>query len=216
MTPERQHKLSLKRAIKIAWRGIRIRMLRSVLVSLGIVLPIAFLTYILCSEQFSGNVSEFASEQLVQELLAKGKFQQLDDSDAVIQLRWMVGLALLISFVGIVNSMLMSVTERFREIGTMKCLGALDSFIVKLFLLESAMQGVVSATAGVLVGLILAYVEAFGLYRGETWSLLSLFDLLKIASACFSVGVALTVIGALFPATKASRMKPIDALRTEI
>jgi hypothetical protein len=58
-----------------------------------------------------------------------------------IQTRWLMSLALLVAFVGILNAMLMSVTERFREIGTMKCLGALDSFIIKLFLIESLFQG---------------------------------------------------------------------------
>ena len=48
---------------------------------------------------------------------------------------------MLVAFVGVLNAMLMSVTERFREIGTMKCLGALNSFIVKLFLIESLFQG---------------------------------------------------------------------------
>ena len=51
--------------------------------------------------------------------------------------------------------MLMSVTERFREIGTMKCLGALDGFIVKLFLIESLFQGMAGTVMGVLLGLVL-------------------------------------------------------------
>ena len=46
-------------------------------------------------------------------------------------------MSLLVCTVGITNSMLMAVTERFKEIGTMKCLGALDSFVVVLFMLES-------------------------------------------------------------------------------
>jgi ABC-type lipoprotein release transport system permease subunit len=56
--------------------------------------------------------------------------------------------------------MLMSVTERFREIGTMKCLGALDGFIVKLFLLESLFQGAVGTTLGVLLGLLVSFAMA--------------------------------------------------------
>src|SRR6185437_9456808 len=76
-----------------------------------------------------------------------------------VQTRWMLGLALLVAFVGILNAMLMSVTERFREIGTMKCLGALDTFIVKLFLIESLFQGVVGTTLGVIVGLGLSLLS---------------------------------------------------------
>ena len=48
--------------------------------------------------------------------------------------------------------MLMAVTERFREIGTMKCLGALDGFVVRLFLLESGFQGFSGALIGALIG----------------------------------------------------------------
>jgi len=50
-------------------------------------------------------------------------------------------LSLLVCAVGIVNAQLMAVTERFREIGTMKCLGALDRFVLRLFILEAGMQG---------------------------------------------------------------------------
>ena len=48
--------------------------------------------------------------------------------------------------------MLMAVTERFQEIGTMKCLGALDRFVVRLFLLESGFQGLAGALIGALIG----------------------------------------------------------------
>jgi putative ABC transport system permease protein len=47
--------------------------------------------------------------------------------------RWIIILSLLVCVVGIVNAQLMAVTERFREIGTMKCLGALDRFVLRLF-----------------------------------------------------------------------------------
>ena len=66
-----------------------------------------------------------------------------------------MSLSLLVCVVGIANAMLMSVTERFREIGTMKCLGALDSFIIKLFLLESTFQGVAGTLVGIVIGLVL-------------------------------------------------------------
>jgi putative ABC transport system permease protein len=62
--------------------------------------------------------------------------------------------------VGIVNAQLMAVTERFREIGTMKCLGALDRFILRLFLLEAGMQGVVGAMAGAMMGAMFSLVNS--------------------------------------------------------
>ena len=50
--------------------------------------------------------------------------------------------------VGIINAMLMSVTERIREIGTMKCLGALDAFILKIYFIEAALQGLIGTAMG--------------------------------------------------------------------
>src|SRR5207253_7391546 len=90
--------------------------------------------------------------------------------DDRLQHRWLIGLALLVAFVGILNAMLMSVTERFREIGTMKCLGALDGFIVKLFLIESLFQGVVGTILGVLVGLGLSLLSLASTYGRFVWT----------------------------------------------
>jgi cell division protein FtsX len=65
----------------------------------------------------------------------------------------MMGLAMVVSVAGVLNALLMSVTQRYREIGTMKCLGALDGFILLSVLLEAAILGVTGAVLGVLAGL---------------------------------------------------------------
>ena len=65
---------------------------------------------------------------------------------------WLVSIGLLVAVIGITNAMLMSVTERFREIGTMKCLGALDRFIVEILLFESAFLGLIGSCIGCVVG----------------------------------------------------------------
>ncbi len=59
----------------------------------------------------------------------------------------------------IANTMLMSVTERVSEIGTLKCLGALDRFIVRMFLVESVFIGVLASTAGALGGYLLTLLQ---------------------------------------------------------
>ena len=88
--------------------------------------------------QPAGSVERQRAQQLEETLKSHAvPTTPAEIADARLQRRWVVGLALLVAFVGIVNAMLMSVTERFREIGTMKCLGALDGFIVKLFVIES-------------------------------------------------------------------------------
>ncbi|MFC1462073.1 ABC transporter permease [Verrucomicrobiota bacterium] len=213
---ERQRHLPLRKAAQIAWKGIRIRLGRSVLVTAGIVLPIAFLMYIMCSNALSTGVMARGGEALALKMKAQEQLAEMSQADMAIQTRWMIGLALLISFVGILNAMLMSVTERFREIGTMKCLGALDGFIVKLFLLESVFQGVVGTVTGVVIGLLLAFAEGIRSYGGAVWALLPPGELGRYAMFAFAAGVILAVSGAIYPALRAARMKPVDAMRTEV
>lgn len=212
----RQIQLPFHQAVRIAWRNIRVRLGRSILVTIGIVLALAFLTYILCSDTLMRHVAASAPAELVEELRADGTLADLDDEDARIQTWWLVALALLVSFVGILNAMLLSVTERFREIGTMKCLGALDSLIVKLFLLESLFQGAVGTGAGIAVGLALALAEGAAAFGGRFWNLAPYGRLAQLAGLCMLVGTALTVAAALYPTWRAARMQPVEAMRTEV
>jgi ABC-type lipoprotein release transport system permease subunit len=138
---------------------------------------------------------------------------------------WLVTLSLMVCVVGITNAMLMSVTERFREIGTMKCLGALDKFVVKLFLIESSLQGVAGSLAGALIGFLLAFVRAlftFHVQDLETgqgyWLSLRFFPVLSALlwfMIALGVGVVLSVVAAIYPAIRAARMEPVQAMRVE-
>ncbi len=208
--------LPLQKVVAIALRGIRIRVWRALLVVSCIMLAIAFLTYILSSDAFSRNVQERGSQVLVETLVQKGHIQLDSTVNQRVQTYWVVGLALMISFVGIVNAMLMSVTERFREIGTMKCLGALDGFVLKLFLIESLFEGVVGTTAGLLLGLLFGYGEGIALYGMEVWQLAPGAEMGITLVVCFATGLLLTVLGALYPAFQAARMEPVMALRSEV
>ena len=128
---------------------------------------------------------------------------------------WLTSIALLVCFVGIVNAMLMSVTERFREIGTMKCLGALDSFIVKLFVLESMFQGALGTFIGIVIGALLSIVLAWWNYGSNTFRFFPLAGVLVCMLASQAVGTLLTVVAATFPARAAAKMQPVDALRAD-
>ena len=124
-------------------------------------------------------------------------------------------MALLTCAVGIANAMLMSVTERFREIGTMKCLGAPDGLVVKLFLLESSMLGIVGAVLGIVLGVVVGLLAAllqFGTY-GVTY--FPQVEALQVLGGAILAGLLLAVIGAVYPAAVAARMTPVDALRVE-
>jgi putative ABC transport system permease protein len=97
----------------------------------------------------------------------------------------------------------------------MKCLGALDSFIIKLFLLESLLQGIAGTVMGVLMGAMLALASLAVSYGNAVWQNLPIGQLLTSAITCLSIGLVLTVAGALYPAWQAARMQPIEAMRVE-
>ena len=130
---------------------------------------------------------------------------------------WIIGIALLVTTIGIANAMLMSVTERFREIGTMKCLGSLSGFIRQVFVLEACLLGLVGGLAGVLLGAAAAWISNGVIYgfamvaNGAALGQLSLF-----LSGAVLASVVLAVAAALYPATVAARMRPADALRSSV
>lgn len=130
---------------------------------------------------------------------------------------WITVIALLVTVIGISNAMLMSVTERFREIGTMKCLGALSAFIRRIFFLEAALMGVVGSAAGALLGFLFsagAFMSIYGV--SLVLSALSPPAVLVCLFGSLSAGVLLSVIAAIYPATFAARMLPANALRSTI
>jgi len=111
--------------------------------------------------------------------------------------------------------MLMSVTERFREIATMKCLGALDSFIMIMFVLESALQGLAGGLVGVLLGFLLGLMRSLWGFGVLAFVNLPGVHLLASAGACLTAGVLLAALAAVYPAWVAARLAPMEAMRIE-
>jgi hypothetical protein len=221
---QRQITLPLRTAIEIAYKSIRLRLSRSLVVTTGIIMALAFLISILANQAvvrgmqrwIAAAPSSIDARRLESTMKSRGVPMTAQDiANDRIQTRWVLGLALLVAFVGILNAMLMSVTERFREIGTMKCLGALDGFIIRLFLLESLFQGVVGTIAGILIGLGLSLASASVSYGHDAWRSLPVHDLFLAVLFCLVVGLFLTITGALYPAWHAARMQPTDAMRVE-
>jgi len=130
---------------------------------------------------------------------------------------WIVVISLAVTIIGVANALLMSVTERFREIGTMKCLGALSSFIRRLFLIESALIGLAGSVIGVLTGTLLTMV-VYGFMYGFalTFGAVSYRGLAPAALGTVVTGTLLAVLAALYPARFASRMVPAAALRSTV
>jgi len=128
---------------------------------------------------------------------------------------WLIAISLMVCLVGITNAMLMSVTERFREIGTMKCLGALDGFIVKLFLLESTFQGVAGTAIGVAAGILMMLLASLKAYGLATFQYFPMTEVLSIVIYALVIGAGISIIAAVTPALRAAHMAPVEAMRVE-
>ena len=117
-------------------------------------------------------------------------------------------ISLLVGGIGIMNIMLVSVTERTREIGIRKALGATYHDILLQFLVESMVIGVTGGTTGMILGTSVSVIAA----RIIGWPIV-ISVLATIISVVFSVGIGLFF--GLYPAKKAALLDPIDALRYE-
>lgn len=174
----------------IAVNSLRLRFTRSVLTVLTITTSTAFMMYLLTMARTG------------------------DDTDTQSWYLMMI-LALVVSAAGVLNTMLMSVTQRYREIGTMKCLGALDSFILLSVLIEAAILGLLGAMMGVVAGLLISILLALADFGTQFLSQLQLGGIIFKILLVFAVGMALTTFGASIPAWIASKMPPMDAMRGE-
>ena len=118
-------------------------------------------------------------------------------------------IALLVGGIGIMNIMLVTVTERTREIGIKKSIGAPRSEIISQFLVESA---ILSGMGG-LIGIALGF--ALSLILGK-----AMYDLILLPNALVTLGsftfsVVIGILFGIYPAVKASNLQPVDALRAD-
>lgn len=116
--------------------------------------------------------------------------------------------SLLVGGIGIMNIMLVSVTERTREIGIRLAIGALEKQVLTQFLVEAVMLSVFGGVAGILTGLALAY-GVVGLLN------VPFVTSPTIVLVAFVFSAAIGVVFGYFPARRAAQMNPIDALRHE-
>lgn len=219
---QRQISLPWKKAFEIAMRSIRMRLGRAAITAAGIFLGIAFLMSVFVSNQaqlalqleHDREMQEAVDQGLAESAMVEADKQAKAAGNA--RVIWLVVMSLLVSGVGITNSMLMSVTERFREIGTMKCLGALDQFIVRLYLIESSLLGFLGSLGGALLGgaamlLVWCLKEDFSITSKISWAAMGESFLIALV-----VGTVVTLLAAIPPSVRAARMPPAAALATEI
>jgi putative ABC transport system permease protein len=128
-------------------------------------------------------------------------------------------LALAVATLGIVNTLVMAILERRREIGILKALGAADSDVQQLFFFEAGVMGFLGGILGVLFGWLLGRALTFGtnLYlQRQNLNPIELSSVpwwLVLAALAFAVLVSL--VAGLYPASRAAKLNPVEALRYE-
>jgi hypothetical protein len=131
------------------------------------------------------------------------------------RMTWLLLVSMLVCAIGIANAMLMAVTERFREIATLKCLGALDGSIMLMFVLESCIMGVVGGLIGGALGALLGSVRMLSAFGAEFAGAVPIGSLVSSLGVAVLAGVVLAAIAAVYPSFRAARLAPMEAMRVE-
>lgn len=197
----------------VSWGSLRRRIFRSLITMIGVILGIAFLTYMLVNDSIIKALVALKNDA-VNVLLQKAGVDILQSGTDTMMLL-LIGLSLLTCLVGIINAMLMSVTERIKEIGTLKCLGAEDSFIVRTYFVESSLQGVLGTACGALAGLLVGVAVNALAYGGFVFRVFPWLAVVKAELIAFLIGSIMSVLASIAPAYWAARKQPVDAMRVE-
>ena len=200
MKQERIH-FPFRKALAFSARSVRIRMGRMLIVLMGIASAIGFLVVLL-------------SLGVIMEVIG----QEENQTEGIAQMRdWWFYVAVLISIAGITNAILMSVTERIKEIGTIRCLGAMSWHVVEIFLLEAMFLGLVGGFAGGVLGLLVTYVYAIITY---SWALvkdaITVPIILEQMGWALGLSMVLCVVSSIYPVYFAAKLEPADAMRYEV
>nr|WP_268842238.1 ABC transporter permease [Pseudoflavonifractor phocaeensis] len=121
-------------------------------------------------------------------------------------------ISLVVGGIGIMNIMLVSVTERTREIGIRKSLGAKERYIMQLFVIEAAATSALGGVIGILLGYILSSAASVVITRAMETTL-TVAPTLGAVLLAFGISVGIGVLFGYLPAKKAAKLNPIDALR---
>ena len=153
--------------------------------------------------------SQFPHLRVLPTAFLSAGFEQLAYIDSFI---WVISLAaLLVGAIGVLNTMLMTVSERTREIGTLRAFGWRSSMVMRLILAE----GLVTALVGGLCGSALGWVAAELLMRLVPQGLLEAHYSPAVFLRGMAIALVVGILGALYPAWRASRLLPAEALRYE-
>lgn len=156
-----------------------------------------------------GEISDFSVRSTDQALQALG-----DVTDALRYfLAAIAAISLLVGGIGIMNSMLISVNQRVREVGLRKAVGARSGHILTQFLIESSVITIIGGIIGIILGIAIAYVASVIISSlGYEWAFLVPPSSILLG---FGVSLGIGLLFGLYPAKKAAGIPPIEALRYE-
>lgn len=190
--------------------------------------------YMLQASASSQEASEMAADEIKRTLRRTHGIAEGDDDDfevmtmdeilssmdrvmgmVTLLLTFIAGISLVVGGIGIMNIMYVTVTERTREIGLRKAVGARESDIMKQFLIESVVLSLTGGLIGILLGVVFSY-GATALITATNGDLQLQYTLsLKAVAISFVVCVVVGVFFGWYPSRRASRLDPIVALRYE-
>jgi len=124
-------------------------------------------------------------------------------------MRILAGITLLIGAFGVINTMLSSVHDRIRDIGIMKAVGASRSQVVRMFLYEAVVIGLIGGVIGYGVGTLLSYLVGPLVLEG-----VNIAYVLDYLPAALGIAIAIAVVASVYPAFRASQIKVADSIRS--
>ena len=122
-------------------------------------------------------------------------------------------ISLIVGGIGIMNTMYTSVLERTKEIGVMKAVGARNSDVLSIFLIESGLLGLVGGIIGAIIGLGFAFVVSFSANSAFGETIISVSISYPLLSMAIAFSFLIGLLSGIVPALQASKMKPVEALR---
>jgi predicted lysophospholipase L1 biosynthesis ABC-type transport system permease subunit len=187
-------------AIRLGYEHIKKRRDRALINIASVALGIAFLTTLLFTDSFYRAF-----------VAAGGAHLSIESYQY-----WLMFVALIVSVVGITNAVLISVYERYREIGTLKCIGAMDRHILLLFLVESLIQGGIGGILGFFLGIIGALISTGATTGFDIILKVPATETLTLFLGSTFLSIFLSVIATIYPARHAAKLNPVEALRYEL
>ena len=198
MTMKREVHLPLLDSLQISLEHIRKRKTRSIIVVASTALGISYLTHFLATNTI---VSSFLGET---------------GGSAEAYRFGLIVVSIFICGISIINSTMISVLERYSEIGTMKCLGALDQHILKLLLIESFFLGLTGGVIGFTFGTVTSILSSYFELGFTVLQRLPLTGFLELSGQTIALSVILSVVSTAYPAIRAAKLNPVEALHYDV